>query len=225
MNRHFNILLLLVWVVLFFACTNNDEKQTASDVEAQADSIFLDLENDVYKSWDDYYSADDIHFAIDSFLKDDTIKGELHTRSADIDEDFYRHYGTLIEYNKDSTLFLDPYSYSLIIERQNGKLIARGGEIDHEVSVVNIAQNTRTRLLFCGPSCEIQKVFWHSDHIVAIMGLTSEYADEYYTPVIWFVNINNGLTIPFHYNSNVSIAETHDYLGKHLKEKGVILEY
>ena len=56
------------------------------------------------------------------------------------------------------------------------------------------------------------------------MGLSSEYSDEYFTPVVWFVNIHNGITIPYYYNSQLSIVEAEDYMKTILQRKGVIWE-
>ncbi|MCB0699699.1 MAG: hypothetical protein H6551_10970 [Chitinophagales bacterium] len=213
----------LLFVLLLAACTD-EEKQPDSKAEGTMDAIVLDSDNTAYLSWDEYYSKNDIHFSIDSFIANDTINAELLIRSVDLSDDFYNLYGRLIEYNDDSSKFIDPFSYSLIMENENGKLIARGGEVDHEVTVVDIKTKTSTRLLFCGPSCEIQKAFWYNENIVGIMGLTSEYSDEYFTPVIWFVNIKNGLMIPYYYNSTVSLEETEDYLEKYLNSKGIEYE-
>jgi hypothetical protein len=56
------------------------------------------------------------------------------------------------------------------------------------------------------------------------MGMMAEYADEYYTPVIWFVNINTGVTIPYYYHSGISIVNAHDYMKRHMKTKGINLD-
>jgi hypothetical protein len=57
------------------------------------------------------------------------------------------------------------------------------------------------------------------------MGLMTEYSDEYYTPTIWFVNIHNGITIPYEYNSSVSIIQANDFMKNHLESRGVNVDY
>lgn len=221
-----NIVFLASLLIFISACTENDEKQAMTNIDdASADSIFINPENDAYSSWDNYYRHNNISFSMDSFMRADTIISDLLIRSAELDKDFYEQFSSLIVYNEDSTLFLDAYSYSMIVEKKDGKLYARGGEVDNEVSVVNPDSKTRTRIFFCGPSCIIQKVFWHNKNIAGIMGLTSEDSDEYYTPVVWFVNVNNGVTIPYYYNNNISLAEVQNYQEEYLKSKGIIQEY
>lgn len=179
----------------------------------------------VYSSWEEYYNNMDNHFQVDSFVITDTTYNDLLIKKADLNDTFYQNYGDLIVYNKDSSMFIDPYSYSLIIETKNGKRIARGGEVDNEVSVVDLKKNIRTRLLFFGPSCQFQNAFWYNDHIVGVMGLQSDYSDEYYTPRIWFVNINNGEIMPYEYNDNINIVDGHGYLDKYLESKGIEIAY
>ena len=206
---------------MLVACTDEEEAATTVETES-SDVIALNPNSDIYKTWDEFYSKNDLQFSIDSFEIADTISGELFTTAANLSDSFFTLYERLITYNHDSTKFIDPLSYSLIIEKdESGKLLARGGEIDHEVSIVDIAKKTKTRLLFCGPSCEVQKAFWYSENIVGIMGLTSEYTDEYYTPMIWFVNINNGITIPYEYHYNISIVEANEFLKNYVESKGI----
>lgn len=219
----YTLLIIGASSALFTSCSDEETNEQPEVVETiSTDEIVLNPENDIYKSWDEFYSKDDLSFSIDSFKLTDTISGELYTSNANLSDTFFKHYERLIVYNTDSTKFIDPLSYSLIVEMDdNGKLHARGGEVDHEVSVVDIAKKTRTRLLFCGPSCEIQKAFWYNDHIVGIMGLSSEYSDEYFTPMIWFVNINNGITIPYEYHSSISLIEASNFVKDYVESKGI----
>ena len=223
-GTHYIIVFLGIMSVMFAcSCSNDEDTEKPKELEENiGDKIILDTQNEVFKTWDEFYSKDDLTFSIDSFQLIDTIAGELYTSTANLSDTFFKCYSKLIIYNDDSSKFIDPLSYSLIVEADSkGKLHARGGEVDHEVSVVDIDKKTRTRLLFCGPSCEIQKAFWYNDQIVGIMGLSSEYSDEYFTPMIWFVNINNGITIPYEYHSNISIAEASSFLKDYVESKGI----
>ncbi len=221
--NYISFFLCLFTLVFVESCTEEEPTEDVAIINVDTtNTISLNVNDDIYKSWDEFYSKEDISFSIDSFRLTDTISGELYTTTANLSDTFFKHYERLITYNKDSSKFIDPLSYSLIIEAdKNGKLTARGGEVDHEVSVVDIAKKTKTRLLFCGPSCEIQKAFWYNDHIVGIMGLSSEYSDEYFTPMIWFVNINNGITIPYEYHSSISIADASNFVKDYVESKGI----
>lgn len=223
----YSICLLAAGIISFTSCTDEGEQAPVeANIPEQPETIELKPDSEIFLGWDDFYSKEDIAFSIDSFDKADTLTGELFTQHFTPTDSFYMRFKNLLVYNEDSSMFIDPYSGSWIIEiGKDGKQYAREGEVDQEVTVVNTQTNTRTRLLFCGPSCLIQRAFWYNDHIVGIMGLMAEYADEYYTPTIWFVNINNGITIPYQYHSSVSIIKGNKYTERYLKSKGVSMAY
>lgn len=221
--------LLIACFITLAACTDDSEEQKPVKVDTadlNKDSVFLDSSEPAFSNWQEHYKIDDISFSLDSFMLSDTVSAQLYSTTADLSPEYFDLYGKLLVYNDDSSLFIDPFSYSLIIEKdKGGKLYAREGEVDNEVAIINPKTNTRTRLLFCGPSCQVQKVFWYNDDVVCIMGLSSEYTDEYFTPMVWFVNIHNGMTIPYEYSSNVNISEAYDYLKKFVESKGIEMKY
>lgn len=214
-------------LVIALGCDDDTEDAPIEVKDEQPTEIRIDPGDEHIMGWNEFYSKEDLSFSLDSFDKADTIKGELFTQHFAPGDSFYQHYGRLISYNDDSSMFIDPYSGSWIVEiRDDGMPYAREGEIEQEVAVVDVAKQTRTRLLFCGPSCIIQRAYWYSDNIVCIMGLMAEYTDEYYTPTMWFVNINNGLTIPYQYHSSsVSIMHGNEYTAKYMQSKGVNMAY
>lgn len=205
-----------------FACSDNEEpKEVEQPAEAIESSLPVDANAQEYKSWEDYYSEEGIQLDMNGFIPTDTVATEMYKRKAKLDKAFYDNYGKLITYNQDSSLFIDPLSYSLIVEKVNGKLTARNAGPDHEVAIVNPETKERTRLLFCGTTCEIQSAYWHNNDMVAIMGLTSENNPDAYTPVIWFVNINNGAMVPYYYNKEIDIEQADKHLQAQLKKKGI----
>lgn len=219
--------IIIAAIVITLPACNDDDTGTQDTIPVvDTTKIVLDTNEDVYASWDDFYSKDDIAFSLDSFMKSDTLNGELYIQSFEPDKDYYTNYGPLLVYNYDSSMFIDAYSTAWIIEAdKEGQLYAREGEVDQEVTVIDTHKHVKTRLLFCGPSCIIQKAFWYSKDIVGIMGLMSEYTDEYYTPTIWFVNINNGVTIPYQYHSSISITQADDYMVRYLESRGIKMAY
>lgn len=222
--RHISKASVILLLMALSACSD-DSQTTTQDVVTEPDlSVRLNSEDENFVSWDDFYSKEDISFNIDSFIQSDTVNGELFIQVFKPDEHYYDYYGSLLQYNKDSSMFIDAYSSSWIIEPgKDGKLTARAGEVDQEVVVINTKKNIRTRMFFCGPSCLVQKAFWYNDEVIGIMGLMSDYSDEYYTPTIWFVNINNGVTIPYQYNENVSIVHANEFPVRYLNSKGIIV--
>ncbi len=216
----------LVSILSMAACGGCDDKKVNETPPPVADTISLNGDNEVYAAWDDIYSAEDPAFSIDSFVKNDTIRNELFTSDFTPSDSFFQQFGKLLVYNADSSIFIDAYSTSWLMEKgKGGILYAREAEVDQEVTIVNTKTNKRTRLLFCGPACQFQKAFWYNDEIVGVMGMIAEYADEYYTPTIWFVNINNGVTIPYHYHSAVSLVNARDYMKHHMESRGIKMNY
>lgn len=217
-----------LFVLLALASCNDDESRNATTpppAVQQPDTVSFQRDNEIYASWEEFYRKEDLSFSLDSFLRADTITGELHISAYRPSDSFYNSFGNLLVYNADSTMFIDAYSSNWIVEKGNdGKMHAREAEIDQEVTVVNKKTNVRSRLFFCGPGCQVQKVFWYNEHIVGIMGLMAEYSDEYYTPTIWYVNIENGITIPYQSNASVSIIQANDYVKNYMGSKGVTVE-
>lgn len=228
MKPRFSIYSVLFAITLaIFSCNDDKEPAEVTIVDAPVDSLVsLNASDRVYISWDEFYKKNDITFSLDSFLKADTITGELYTISYTPSPEYFENFGNLLVYNEDSSKFIDAFSSSWIIEKgTDGKLHAREGEIDQEVTIVNKKEKIRTRLFFCGPGCMVQKVFWYNEDVVGIMGLMAEYADEYYTPTIWFVNIHNGITIPYQYSSSVSIVHANDYIDNYIESRGIKVDY
>lgn len=207
------------------ACTDEKEKPVENLPVKVVDTIGIQHDNNAFVSWEEFYKNNDVTFSLDSFMKTDTVKGELLTVSYVAPDTFYQQFGNLIVYNQDSTQFIDAYSTAWISEKgADGKYHMRESDPDQEVVIVNLKNKIKTRILYCGPGCQVQKTFWYNENVVGIMGVITEYADEYYTPVIWFVNIHNGITIPYYYNSTVSILDASDFLKRHLESKGVIVD-
>lgn len=214
-----------VGLLLFVAACGGCDKEAEKEELPAADTISLSENSEVYATWDELYSLDDPAFSVDSFIKNDTVKNELFTTGFTPSDSFYNRFGRLLVYNDDSSMFIDAYSTAWIIEPgKGGSLYAREGEVDQEVTIVNTKTNKRTRLLFCGPSCQFQKAFWYNEDIVGVMGMMADYSDEYYTPAIWFVNIHNGNTIPYYYHSGISIVSAQDYMRRHMESRGIKLE-
>lgn len=225
-RQNWSRVLILGLVISLAACGGCKDEETVTEQPPVADTISLNGNSEVYAVWDELYSQDDPSFSIDSFLKSDTVKNELFVADFHPTDSFYQRFASLLVYNSDSSLFIDAYSTAWIIEpRKDGSLRAREGEVDQEVAIVNPKTGKKTRLLYCGPSCQFQKVFWYNDDIVGVMGMVSEYSDEYFTPAIWFVNIHNGNTIPYYYHSSVSIINAQEYMKRHLESRGIKTEH
>lgn len=220
-----SIVAMLASLLLITACGDEQKPTEATTTPPKpADTIGISRTENAYISWEEFYHNNDVSFSLDSFIKYDTVKGELLTVYFTPTDSFYRLFGNVLVFNQDSSKYIDAYSTGWISDQgKDGKVHMREGEPDQEVAVIDLKNNTRTRVLYCGPGCLLQKVFWYNENVVGIIGLIND-ADEYYTPTIWFVNIHNGLTIPYHNNSSVSILVANDFLKRHLEAKGIVVE-
>ena len=150
MRYHNCNILLAVTLIILSGCATDEKQAENPPITIAADTIGHETNNNIYTTWEEFYKKEDISFTLDSFLKNDTIIGELHITSYKPNDTFYRNFGNLLVYNSDSSMFIDAFSTNWIIERDgNGKLTAREGEIDQEVTVVDKKAQTiySTRVL------------------------------------------------------------------------------
>lgn len=93
----------------------------------------------------------------------------------------------LFIYNADSTLAIDLDSYHLIIEKdQEGRLFSPGRGADMEIGLIDLTENSRERLLFCGPACLFEEGSFQPGGEIAITGFSQN--GEGYLPTIWQID-------------------------------------
>ena len=81
--RYYNCYIILaVTLIILSGCADDDKKQAENPpITIVTDTIGLEINNDIYTSWEEFYKKEDIVFTLDSFLRNDTIIGELHITS------------------------------------------------------------------------------------------------------------------------------------------------
>jgi hypothetical protein len=85
--------------------------------------------------------------------------------------DFYQLYKPLLRYSPDSTMFIDLDSYNLEIQKDaSGGLVAIESGPDTEVSLVNVKNQKKTRLVFLGPGSSIEDGSWIDGENLVLMG-------------------------------------------------------
>lgn len=164
----------------------------------------------------------------DSFSLKNITEGDgtadFYKYDADLTDSFFIKYGPMIVFNDDSTKFIDGFSYRYMIDFDTkGKRLAAGGDPESEVAIVDVRTKKRTRILYCGTTCSIEKVFWYNKDIIGILALNSENADDKYIPVLWFMNIINGETANYTYDHKTGMKPG-DYLSRELAAKGIIFK-
>ncbi|MBO9562182.1 MAG: hypothetical protein J7621_05380 [Niastella sp.] len=88
------------------------------------------------------------------------------------DKNFFASYGPFLKYSPDKSMFIDLDSYNIDIQKDS-KGRFTGNEIgpDFEVSLVNLKDSTRTRLVFLGPGGSIEDGLWLDDNTLVLMGV------------------------------------------------------
>jgi hypothetical protein len=228
MNRHQAWIYTIILLLCFSAC--KERKNKVQHIDTDNDKTITDTllqkintRHAAYAEWKDFYEEMYGSINLKNFSDYSTATSELNTTKAELPKDFFKKYGPLLVYSKDSSRFIDLFSYGYIIEpNKEGKLVARRGEPDQEVSIVNPKSDMRTRVLFCGTACSIESGTWINNDVVALYGLTSENGDDIYTPVIWFINTATGAITTYYYHESSELP-TVAYLEKLMNKKGIEL--
>lgn len=97
-------------------------------------------------------------------------------------------------YSPDSAFFIDLDSYSLAVERIDGKLVSYGFEADSKVQLVRTKDNMAANILFCGPEYIIESAVWISPNRLYLLGFIDK-GERYCQPCRWIVDLNqNSIT-------------------------------
>lgn len=105
-------------------------------------------------------------------------------------EEYFKSYGRFIKYSSDSTMFIDLDSYNIrITQLENGTYTGEELGPDTEVSLVDLQDNLKKRLIFMGPGGGIEDGGWLDSQTIVLAG-TQPGADGSTTvPVIFKYHI------------------------------------
>lgn len=99
---------------------------------------------------------------------------------------YYEDYKPYLKYSPDGSMFIDLDSYNLTLEKdKNGRRVAIESGPDTEVSLVNVKDKKKTRLVFLGPGSSIEEGSWIDNENLILFGFqeTGEAGNK--LPVIW----------------------------------------
>lgn len=95
----------------------------------------------------------------------------MYTRPFEPSENYFNYYGKLLRYSPDSNYFIDLDSYQIeIYKDKNGKLRSAENGPDTEITLVDTRNNTKTRLIFVGPSGSIEDGNWLNNSTLMLAG-------------------------------------------------------
>lgn len=151
------------------------------DTQKSGDSNFTRLNR-----WLDYYGLALNDFSDTLIIENNyLIKTPLDTANINfkIFKDFYI-------YSPNQKFFLDLDSYFLVIEKnEQGKLVCYGSEADQEIALIDIKNQIRQRIIFCGTACRAEETQWINSELIYIMGFSEP--EKNLIPVIWVFNRKN----------------------------------
>jgi hypothetical protein len=101
------------------------------------------------------------------------------------EKSYYSVYGRFLKYSPDSTKFIDLDSYNLEISSKNGKRIAQDKGPDTEVSLIDLEDSTKTRLVFLGPGASIEEGSWLDDENILLVGVQDNATATSKVIVVW----------------------------------------
>ena len=105
------------------------------------------------------------------------------------DKEFYASYGPFLKYSPDSSMFIDLDSYNIDIKKDSkGRYTGHELGPDCEVSLVDVADSTRTRLVYMGPGGSVEDALWLDNNTLVLMGVQENQKSEQVT-TLWRYHI------------------------------------
>ncbi|MGZ5135860.1 MAG: hypothetical protein ACXWCG_11950 [Flavitalea sp.] len=106
------------------------------------------------------------------------------------DKSFYENYRGFLKYSPDSSMFVDIDSYNIEIHQdKNGWVSSIEKGPDTEVSLVNLAEKNKTRLVFLGPGNGVEDASWIDDRTILLIGYQEGDSAKMKKAVIWRYHI------------------------------------
>ena len=181
-------------VLVFSNCKDNTEDQPATAAEVEDSTEKLDT----------IFSGRDINFLSQlkaskyASAKNEPIdwskfrmvtssqEDSLITSPFQPDSSYFTRYGRLLKYSPDSSMFIDLDSYNIDFQKnQSGKFYPIEHGPDTEVSLVDIDDKQRTRLVFLGPGNGVEDGGWIDSNSVVLVGYHEKDTSKIKKAVIW----------------------------------------
>ena len=125
-------------------------------------------------------------FHLVNVWKEDT----LLTTPFNANEKYFRSYGQFIKYSSDSTMFIDLDSYNIDLTRMpDGSYVGEELGPDTEVSLIDLQDKLKKRLIFLGPGGDIEDGGWLDSQTIVLAGMQAGADGETNVPVVFKYHI------------------------------------
>ena len=121
-------------------------------------------------------------FKLVNVYKDDS----LVTSPFNPDEQFYKIYEPFLKRSPDSSKLIDLDSYNIEIKKNsNGQLTGEEMGPDNEVSLIDLDDKKRKRLIFMGPGGSVEDGAWLDNETLILVGVHENQDGKTKSAVVW----------------------------------------
>lgn len=182
--------------------THEDSTEKLDTVFSQRDIIFLNQLKFSRYAFSQRLPIDWEKFRMVTSSQDDS----LIVSSFQPDKSYYQQYGSFLKYSPDSSMFVDLDSYNIEIQKNiKGQSIPIEKGPDTEVSLVNLEDRQKTRLVFLGPGNGVEDAGWIDEHNAVLIGYHEIDTTKMKNAVIWRYHVPTK-TFHVYESSDTSIA-------------------
>ena len=190
------LLIGLIFVV-FYSCKNDPKKEPLTNAlpkqeQEEVEVIDTMLTNETIS----FFNKSGYSNFAKSRLKDfdwsrfhmiDTWKDDTVTSAKfEPDKAYFENYGRFLKYSPDSSFVIDLDSYNTTITKnKDGKLIGREEGPDTEISLIDLKNKEKKRLVFLGPGGSIEEGGWIDEDNLALIGLQDTPDESVQVHLIW----------------------------------------
>lgn len=195
-------------IFLFSSCNNSDKKQettvttTPKPAEKTIDKnteLRNWFQNPNLIQWSQRMKKKDSQFSVSHFSKAQEEPLQEQPGKS-FSEEEWKSFQPYFVFSPDHTLAIDLYSYGNVSGKKSGDPTElEGGDPDSEVSLVNVKNRTKTRLLFAGPGTTFQQAAWIGDSVILITGISDANAENEMKPVLWKIDLKEQTLNPYEY--------------------------
>lgn len=195
-------------LVLLVACNNNnttEEEVTINDIDKVQQTEAAPEVTYLQQSFSDlfaYMEAQDPTFAADNFERGSEVKMDNMPPVA-LEPEQLKLFEPFLIYNSDSSKAIDLYSYNYIITRRNGEVKMEEAGPDTEIALIDVANNTRQRIFFSGPSVVVLEARWKGDNEIVMAG-AEQLDNEKVKPLAWQYNLADSMMQTFTYDEAIA---------------------
>ena len=204
----------MVFVTLI-SCSEKKEKKTndTNTNNFESKQLHFDLKtNEILKDWFDYYKSENSTFSLSDFKFERT--DTLHFIKGNVlglfDKNFDKTYTNFLVFSADKNKYIDFDSYYWTLDDEKKPLF----DIDQEINLVDIKQQTVTRIGFRSSTTWVENAFWENDSTIMLLENNTENC-----PRITKIELKKSKSETFKYKDSMSFKPK--YFDLRFKKKGL----